>query len=75
MKLERSKSVFEGYRCDLTKELDDMSGISKQHYYNMFHHYIYYQMNGVEIKSVLLLEYLVVQLEVFILMTIALLRK
>lgn len=41
LKLERSKSVFEGYRCDLTKELDDMSGISKQHYYNMFHHYIY----------------------------------
>lgn len=40
MKLERSKSVFEEYRCDLTKELDDMSGISKQHYYNMFHHYI-----------------------------------
>lgn len=40
LKLERSKSVFEGYRCDLTKELDDMSGISKQHYYNMFHHYI-----------------------------------
>ena len=40
MKLERSKSVFEEYRCGLTKELDDMSGISKQHYYDMFHHYI-----------------------------------
>ena len=40
MKLERSKSVCEKYRCDLTKELDDMSGISKQHYYDMFHHYI-----------------------------------
>ncbi|RKI83825.1 hypothetical protein D7V90_08005 [bacterium 1xD42-87] len=40
LKLERRKSVCEEYRCDLTKELDDMSGISKQHYYDMFHHYI-----------------------------------
>lgn len=40
LKLERCKSVCEEYRCDLTKELDDMSGISKQHYYDMFHHYI-----------------------------------
>ena len=40
MKLERRKSVCEEYRCNLTKELDDMSGISKQHFYNMFHHYI-----------------------------------
>ena len=40
MKLERRKSVSEEYICDLTKELDDMSGIQKQYFYSMFHHYI-----------------------------------
>lgn len=40
MKFERRKSLCEEYRCDLTKELDDMSDISKQHFYNRFHHYV-----------------------------------
>lgn len=40
MKLEHCLSYCPNYRCNLTKELDDVSGISKQHYYDMFHHYI-----------------------------------
>lgn len=40
MKLERCKSLCKEYRCDLTRELDNVSGISKLHYYDMFHHYI-----------------------------------
>ena len=42
MKLESrySSSFTEEYRCDLTKELDNISGISKQHFHDMFHHYI-----------------------------------
>ena len=40
MKLERRKSLCEEYRCDLTRELDNLSSISKLHYYDMFHHYI-----------------------------------
>ena len=40
LKLEQCMSGCNEYRCDLTKELDDISGISKQHYYDMFHHYI-----------------------------------
>lgn len=40
MKLERRKSLWEEYRCDLTRELDNLSGILKLHYYDMFHHYI-----------------------------------
>ena len=40
MKLEKCLFNCYEYRCGLTKELDDMSGISKQHYYDMFHHYI-----------------------------------
>lgn len=40
MKLQRRNSVCKEYRCELTKELDDVSDISKQHHYNMFHHYI-----------------------------------
>lgn len=26
--------------CDLTKELDEISGISQKQYYNLYHHYI-----------------------------------
>lgn len=40
MKLERRNNSNEQYRCNLTKELDSLSDISKDHYYNMFHHYI-----------------------------------
>lgn len=40
MKLQQSILGCEKYRCDLTKELDDISGISKRHSYNMFYHYI-----------------------------------
>lgn len=40
MQLQQRNSYCNEYRCDLTKELDDISGISKQHYYDMFHHYI-----------------------------------
>lgn len=40
MKLQQRISAGEEYRCDLAKELDDISGISKRHYYDMFHHYI-----------------------------------
>lgn len=40
MKLEQRVSGCKEYRCNLTKELDKISGISKQHYYDMFHHYI-----------------------------------
>ena len=40
MKLEQRVSGCKEYRCNLTKELDKISGISKQYYYDMFHHYI-----------------------------------
>ena len=40
MRLQQCISCYKKYRCDLTKELDDISGISKQHYYDMFYHYI-----------------------------------
>lgn len=40
MKLQQRILGYKEYICDLTKELDDISGISKQHYYDMFHHYI-----------------------------------
>lgn len=40
MKLEQCITSCNEYRCDLTKELDDISKISQKHYYNMFHHYI-----------------------------------
>lgn len=40
MKLEQRITSCNEYRCDLTKELDNMSGISRLHYYDMFHHYI-----------------------------------
>lgn len=40
MKLQQCFSCYKGCRCNLTKELDDMSGISKYHHYNMFYHYI-----------------------------------
>lgn len=40
MKLERKNTYGEEYRCELTKELDIISGISKEHYYSMFYHYI-----------------------------------
>lgn len=40
LKLERRESVSEEYRCNFTRELDNISGISKLHYYDMFHHYI-----------------------------------
>lgn len=40
MRLQQRISGYKEYRCDLTKELDDISSISEQHYYDMFHHYI-----------------------------------
>lgn len=40
MKIERRSIYGEEYRCELTKELDSISGISKEHYYDKFHHYI-----------------------------------
>lgn len=40
MKLKQCISGFKEYRCELTKVLDDLSGISKNHYYDMFHHYV-----------------------------------
>lgn len=40
MQLQQCISFCKVYRCDLTKELDDISGISKQYYYHMFYHYI-----------------------------------
>lgn len=40
MKLEQRILGCKEYRCDLTKELDDMSDISQKHYYNRFYHYI-----------------------------------
>lgn len=40
MKLEQRISRCKEYRSNLTKELDKISGISKRHCYNMFHHYI-----------------------------------
>ena len=40
MRLEQRISGYEEYMCDLTKELDNISNISKKHYYDMFHHYI-----------------------------------
>ena len=40
MKLEHCLSYRPNYRCNLTKYLDDVSGISKSHYYDMFRHYI-----------------------------------
>lgn len=38
MKLQQSINNL--YRCDLTKELDDISEISKHHYYKAFCHYV-----------------------------------
>lgn len=32
--------MWKEYRCDLTKELDNITGMSKQHFYDRFHHYI-----------------------------------
>lgn len=40
LRLEQKFSCGKEYRCDLTKELDKISGISKCHCYDMFHHYI-----------------------------------
>lgn len=41
MKLKQCIYGYKEYRCDLTKKLDDISGISKQqHYYDSFYHYI-----------------------------------
>lgn len=40
MKLEKCNSFYQEYRCTLTKELDNLSGILKSHYYDMFYHYI-----------------------------------
>ena len=40
MKLEHCISYMEEYRCDLTKELDEVSGISRNNHYDMFYHYI-----------------------------------
>lgn len=40
MKLQQCILGCKEYRCNLTKELDDISDISKQHYYDMFYHYI-----------------------------------
>lgn len=40
MKLQQHIPGFKEYRCELTKMLDDLSGISKKYYYDMFHHYV-----------------------------------
>lgn len=40
MKLEQCITSCNEYRCDLTKELDNMYGISRFKYYDMFYHYI-----------------------------------
>lgn len=40
MKLEQYITSCNEYRCDLTKELDNMSGISRLNYCDLFHHYI-----------------------------------
>ena len=42
MKLQQCISKCQKYRCDLTKELDKISNISKQHYYGMSYHYYHY---------------------------------
>lgn len=40
MKLRQRIHGCKEYRCDLTRELDIISGISKKNRYGMFHHYI-----------------------------------
>lgn len=40
MKLEQRIKGRQEYRCELTKELDSISGISEKHYYDRFYHYI-----------------------------------
>lgn len=40
MKLEKRNNNSDEFRCDLTKELDKLSNISKGHYYDMYYHYI-----------------------------------
>lgn len=40
MKLERKNNYNEEYTCDLTKELDEVSGILNNQHYNLFYHYI-----------------------------------
>lgn len=40
MKLEQCITSCNEYRCDLTKELDNISAISRLNYYDMFYHYI-----------------------------------
>lgn len=40
MKLEKYINKSQEYGCDLTRELDALSNISNQHYYDVFYHYI-----------------------------------
>lgn len=40
MKLDRMDKYSEDYRCDLTRELDDISGILKKGYCRFYRHYI-----------------------------------
>lgn len=40
LELKRSCDWYKEYRCELTKELDKLSNISKHHYYDYFYHYI-----------------------------------
>lgn len=42
MKLEiRRKSTPDEYRCELTKELDLLAGLTQRDSYNIFYHYIF----------------------------------
>ena len=40
MKLQQRIPRRQEYRCDLTKELDNISGILENHHYDKFYHYI-----------------------------------
>lgn len=40
MKLKLRNNYGQEYRCALTKDLDDLSGISKRQNFDAFHHYI-----------------------------------
>lgn len=41
MKLDNRREVLpDEYRCDLTRELDELANLSKEYYYGCFYHYI-----------------------------------
>lgn len=38
---EKYRAIFgREYRCELTKELDALSGLDRQHFYHFFNHYL-----------------------------------